>query len=163
VAGVAIWLFCLKSKDLVRVRTAMQASRKQIIATSQRSSRSAVVTVEFAIVLPVLIALVVGIVESCNLIFVKQSLTVSAYEGARAAIVNGMSQTDIEARTNQVVADRKIKNTTILISPNPPSAAGYGTYITVRVQATYGTNAIIPGWFFGGVTLQSSVKMMKEY
>jgi len=141
----------------------MQASRKQNLAKSRRSSRSAVVTVEFAIVLPVLIALVVGIVESCNLIYVKQALTVSAYEGARAAIVKGMTQTDIEARCNQVLTDRKIKNTSILISPNPPSAATYGTYITVRVQTTYGSNAIIPGWFFGGVTLRSSVKMMKEY
>ena len=141
----------------------MRTSRQQTLATSRRSSRLAVVTVEFAIVLPVLIALVVGIVESCNLIYVKQSLTVSAYEGARAAIVKGMTQTDIEARSNQLLADRKIKNTAILISPNPPSAAAYGSYITVRVQATYGTNAIIPGWFFGGVTLQSSVKMMKEY
>jgi Flp pilus assembly protein TadG len=121
------------------------------------------VTVEFALVLPVLIALIVGIVESCNLIYVKQSLTISAYEGARAAIVKGMTQTDIEARTDQVLSDRKIKNTTILISPNPPSSASYGNYITVRVQATYGPNAVVPGWFFGGVTLTTSVKMMKEY
>jgi Flp pilus assembly protein TadG len=141
----------------------MQTSRKQSLATSRRSSRSAVVTVEFAIVLPVLIALIVGIVESCNLIYVKQLLTISAYEGARAAIVKGMTQTDIEARANQVLSDRKIKNTTILISPNPPSSASYGSYITVRVQAAYGSNAMIPGWFFGGVTLTTSVKMMKEY
>ena len=141
----------------------MQASRTQIIATSKRFSRSAVVTVEFALVLPVLIALVVGIVESCNLIYVKQSLTVSAYEGSRAAIVKGMSLTDIEARSNQVLSDRRISNATVLISPNPPSASAYGSYITVRVQTTYGSNAIIPGWFFDGVTLSSSVKMMKEY
>jgi Flp pilus assembly protein TadG len=141
----------------------MRVSRKQNPATTRRPARSAVVTVEFAMVLPVLVALVVGIVESCNLIYVKQSLTVSAYEGARAAIVKGMTQTDIQARVNQVLTDRKIKNTTILISPNPPSAASYGTYINVRVQANYGSNAIIPGWFFGSVTLRSSVKMMKEY
>ena len=141
----------------------MRFSRRQNPATSWRRARSGVVTVEFAIVLPVLVALVVGIVECCNLIYVKQSLTVSAYEGARAAIVKGMTQTEIEARCNQVLTDRRINSTSILISPGPPSAAAYGTYITVRVQSTYGANAIIPGWFFGSVTLRSSVKMMKEY
>ena len=141
----------------------MRTSRTQTFATTLPPSRRAAVTVEFAIVLPVLIALVVGIVESCNLIYVKQSLTVSAYEGARAAIVKGMSVTDIQARSNQVLTDRKIKSTTILISPTSPSTASYGSYITVQVQATYGSNTIIPGFFFGNVTLKSSIRMMKEY
>ena len=141
----------------------MQTPRKQIRSTPQQSQRSAVVTVELSIVLPVLMILVVGIVESCNLFYIKQSLTISAYEGARAAIVKGMPVSNIDARSNQVLSDRGIANGAILVTPNPPSSGAYGTYITVRVQAPYSTNTLIPGWMFGGTTLRTSVRMMKEY
>ena len=141
----------------------MKILRTRVHETPDRSARSAVATVELSIVLPVLLALVVGIVESCNLIYIKQSLTISAYEGARAAIVKDMPLSSIDARSNQVLADRKITNATILVTPSSPSSASYGTYITVRLQAPYAANSLIPGWWFGGVTLQSSVKMMKEY
>ncbi len=141
----------------------MKALRKQSSCASRRHLRSAVVAVEMAIVLPVLMTLVVGIVESCNLIYIKQSLTISAYEGARAAIVKGIPLSEVSARSNQILADRKITNATIRVSPTSPSSAKYGAYITVRVQAPYAKNSLIPGWFFGRVTLNSSVKMMKEY
>ena len=141
----------------------MQIIRKPISSAIRRNPRSAAVAVEMSIVLPVLMALVVGIVESCNLIYIKQSLTISAYEGARAAVVKGMPLSDINARSNQILVDRHITNATILVSPTLPSSASYGTYITVSVQAPYAQNSLIPGWLFGGVTLQSSVRMMKEY
>lgn len=128
-----------------------------------RDQRSAVVTVELSIVLPVLMILVIGVVETCNLFYVKQSLTIAAYEGARAAIVKGMGVSDINARSNQVLTDRHIAGTTVSITPNPPSSAAYGTYITVQVQAPYAANALIPGWLFGGTMLRTSVRMMKEY
>jgi Flp pilus assembly protein TadG len=141
----------------------MQTVRKRISGPLQRKQRSAVVTVELSIVLPVLMILVIGVVETCNLFYVKQSLTIAAYEGARAAIVKGMVLSDIYARSNQVLADRHIAGTTVTVTPNPPSGAAYGTYITVQVQAPYAANALIPGWLFGGTTLRTSVKMMKEY
>ena len=141
----------------------MQTLRKQIRSNPQHKQRSAVVTVELSIVLPVLMILVVGVVESCNLFYVKQSLTISAYEGARAAIAKDMPVSSIDARCNQVLTDRKIANGTVQVTPNTPSSGAYGTYITVRVQAPYGTNTLIPGWMFGGTTLQTSVRMMKEY
>ena len=141
----------------------MQTLRKPINGTPLPNPRSAVVTVELSIVLPVLMILVIGIVETCNLFYIKQSLTISAYEGARAAIVKDMPVGNIGVRCNQVLSDRRIGGTSVITTPATPSSAAYGTYITVRVQAPYGANALIPGWLFGGITLQSSVKMMKEY
>jgi hypothetical protein len=141
----------------------MQNSRKRIHSTPTRHQRSAVVTVELSIVLPVLMILVIGIVESCNLFYIKQSLTISAYEGARAAIVKDMPVGSINVRSNQVLTDRKIASGTVLVTPTTPSTAAYGSYITVKVEAPYNSNSLIPGWLFGGITLRSSVKMMKEY
>ncbi|MCA9011034.1 MAG: pilus assembly protein [Planctomycetaceae bacterium] len=141
----------------------MQTVRKRFPGPLPRDQRSAVVTVELSIVLPVLMILVIGVVETCNLFYVKQSLTIAAYEGARAAIVKGMAVSAINTRSNQVLTDRHIAGTTVSITPNPPSSAAYGTYITVQVQAPYAANALIPGWLFGGTMLRTSVRMMKEY
>ena len=141
----------------------MQTSRKRLHSIPTRDSRSAVATVELSIVLPVLMILVVGIVESCHLFYIKQSLTVSAYEGARAAIVKGMPLSSINNRSDQVLTDRGIANGAIVITPSLPSSAAYGTYISVRAEAPYNMNSLIPGWLFSGITLRSTVKMMKEY
>jgi Flp pilus assembly protein TadG len=121
------------------------------------------VAVEMAVVLPLLILLIVGIVESTNLIYLKQSLTISAYEGVRAAITTSATTADVADRANQIIADRKVKGSSIAIIPADFQAAGYGTYISVKVSAAYGSNSLMPGWFFTGTTLSSEVKMMKEY
>ena len=41
--------------------------------------------------------LVIGTIEACSMIFLKQSLAVAAYEGARTAIVPGTTQADVDA------------------------------------------------------------------
>jgi len=51
-----------------------------------RGSRRAVAASELAVCLPILVLLVLAMIESCTMIFLKQSLTVSAYEGIRKAI-----------------------------------------------------------------------------
>lgn len=131
--------------------------------TQPRSRRRGAVAVEMAIVLPALLLLVVGIVESSNLIYLKQSLTVAAYEGARASIAFQATSTDVNTHANLIVADRKVQASSILITPSNFSSQPYGTYIAVEVSAPYQSNSVVPGWLFGGITLKSKVRMMKEY
>jgi Flp pilus assembly protein TadG len=130
---------------------------------SQSPERNGAVAVEMAVVLPVLLLLIFGIIESCNLIFLKQALTVAAYEGVRASIADGTTDFDVNERADQILNDRNVKSSTLTISPTNFTAAPYGSYIAVEVSAPYATNSIIPGWFFGSITLKSKVRMMKEY
>ncbi len=116
-----------------------------------------------AVVLPVLLLLIFGIIESCNLIYLKQSLTVAAYEGVRASVAEGNTDVEVQSRAYQVINDRKVKSSTLTVTPSNFTAAPYGTYIAVEVSAPYSANSIIPGWFFGSVNLKSKVRMMKEY
>ena len=131
--------------------------------TTVSSDRRGAVAVEMAVVLPVLLLLIFGIIESCNLIFLKQSLTVASYEGVRASIAQGNTSVVVNERANQILNDRKIKSATLTITPSNFTVAPYGSYIAVEVSAPYSANSIIPGWFFGGITLKSKVRMMKEY
>ena len=49
-------------------------------------SRSGVAAVEFAVCLPVLVVLILGSIECCSMIFLRQSLAIVAYEGLRVAV-----------------------------------------------------------------------------
>ena len=57
--------------------------------------------------------LVVGTIEACSMIFLKQSLAVAAYEGARTAIIPGATKAQVEAACNQILADRKVDGGTV--------------------------------------------------
>ena len=48
--------------------------------------RRGVAASELAVCLPVIVLLVLAMIEACTMIFLKQSLTVAAYEGVRTAI-----------------------------------------------------------------------------
>ena len=116
-----------------------------------------------AVCLPILVLLVLAMIESCTMIFVKQSLTVASYEGIRKAIEPSATTAQVEAACNAVLADRRVKGATITITPTNFQAAARGTYITVSVSAPAAKNSVIPGSFFAGRTLSGSATMMKEF
>ena len=128
-----------------------------------RGSRRAVAASELAVCLPILVLLVLAMIESCTMIFLKQSLTVSAYEGIRKAIEPSATAAQIEAACNAVLADRRVNDAKIAISPSNFQSIARGQYITVTVSAPAGKNSVIPGTFFSGRTLTGSATMMKEF
>ena len=75
----------------------------------KRRRRKGVAIVELAICLPVIVVLVVGSIEACSMIFVKQSLHIAAYEAVRVAIRQGSSNTDVLDRGNQILNERNVK------------------------------------------------------
>jgi hypothetical protein len=81
----------------------------------------------------------------------------------RASIAEGNTDVLVNQRANQILSDRKIKSAILTITPSNFTAAPHGSYIAVEVSASYSANSIIPRWFFGGITLKSKVRMMKEY
>jgi Flp pilus assembly protein TadG len=54
--------------------------------TRTRKSRQAAATVELAICLPVVLTIAFGTIDICSVLFLKESLTIAAYEGARAGM-----------------------------------------------------------------------------
>ena len=56
-----------------------------------------------AFLTPVLLALVMGMIEAARLGMVCQLLTTAAREGCRVAVLNGMTQSDVQDRINTVL------------------------------------------------------------
>lgn len=99
------------------------------------SSRQGVAAVEAAVALPLLILLVFGAIEVANGIFLTQTLSVAAYEGARAAVSPGGTAEQVEQRIADVLTRRGISVYVIEIQPAISDSTPRGTAITVEVQA----------------------------
>lgn len=137
--------------------------RKLKSGHSKAETRRGLAAVEVAVCLPILLMITFGVVESCNLIYFKQSLTVAAYEGVRAAITSDAAIATVNDRSQQVLTDRRVTNATVSTTPVDPETAAYGEYVAVTVSADYSENAMLPGWFFGNRNVQATIRMMKEF
>ncbi len=129
---------------------------------TQKSTRGGVAAVEFAVCLPAIVLLVMASIESCSMIFLDQTLYVSGYEGVRAAIQQDATNAEVLQRCNDVLDARFVNGTSIDIEPADVAEVDSGQTITITITAPCDANAIMPSWFFGGKTLQTSSTMVKE-
>jgi Flp pilus assembly protein TadG len=127
------------------------------------TTRRGVAASELAVCLPVIVLLVLAMIEACTMIFLKQSLTAAAYEGARTSLVSGATAADVQAAAGGVLGDRRVRSGRVTVRPGNFATLEPGEYIEVTVSAATGPNSVIPGSFMRGRTLSASATMMKEF
>jgi Flp pilus assembly protein TadG len=125
-------------------------------------TRAGVAAAEFAVCLPVIILIVLATIEACTMVFLKQSLSIAAYEGARAALVQSASTADVQRVAQQVLTERRVNGGTVSISPANLASIKPGQYLTVTVSAPAAGNNSIPLRFYRGRSVAGSATMMKE-
>jgi Flp pilus assembly protein TadG len=125
----------------------MQTMKKSLRRLVTR--QDGVVTVEFVILFPILVLIVVGIVEFGHLWYVRQTLTNASREGARAAVVYAVDPgtnnvIDSNTRTNLATAavnkyltDTKFPGTWTPVVTFPAGTAT-GNPMTVTVTSPSG-------------------------
>ena len=163
------------SNPFYRSFTEANVAMKSLLNTMRSSSkrrgyragkRKAAATVEFAICLPVLIALTLGTMDLCSVIFLKESVTIAAYEGARRGVGRGRTNEDVTNRIIEFLDDRDINynqgNLVVFGSPDFTNAETLEN-VTVTVAVPAAGNMIIPLGMFDDLTVSSSVTMRKEY
>jgi hypothetical protein len=141
--------------------------RKQLIHVprirrSGRRPHRGVAAAELAVCLPIVVLLVVATIEACSAIFLKQSLTVAAYEGVRTALEEGATATNVEDTCNRIFADRRIKGARVRVRPSDIAALEPGEFVDVIVSAPAASNSVVPATFYRGRTLSSTASMMIE-
>ncbi|MFT5524241.1 MAG: Flp pilus assembly protein TadG [Pirellulaceae bacterium] len=129
----------------------------------RKSNRSGLAIVEFAIALPVFVLIVMATIESSSMIFMKQSLEISAYEGVRTALVRGSNENNVIGSCNQILEARSVTAAVVTVTPSNFSSLNYGDYIQVSVAAPCSENSLLGPWFYGGRTLVATAEMMKEF
>jgi len=128
-----------------------------------RRRRRGVAATELAVCLPIVVLLVLGTIEACSMIFLKQSLSVAAYEGARTAIIPGMKQADVETACKQILLDRNVVGATVTVKPTNIDALNPGDFVDVTVSAPCNSNSVVPNKFYKGRTLSATASMMIEF
>ena len=124
-------------------------------------TRGAVV-VEFAVVLPVFILLIMGMMEYGRMIMVQQLLVNASREGARHATLDGATTFSVIARVNSYLDNAGVSGAQITVAPNPASAAS-ATAITVDASIPFADVSWLPSPMFLGTTnLQTSSVMLRE-
>lgn len=124
--------------------------------------RRGVAVTELAVCLPIIVLLVLATIEACSAMFLKQSLTAAAYEGARTAIEQGATTATVQAACDQILADRKIKGAKVTIKPSNIAALNPGDFVDVTVTAPCNSNSAVPTAFYRGKTLSANASMMIE-
>jgi Flp pilus assembly protein TadG len=120
-----------------------------------------------ALVAPLFITLVLGMIEASRLGMVCQLLTTAAREGCRVAVLNGMTQTDVQNRVNTVLSGSGISVGTVTptcASPYTWTTAPGGTAITVSLSVAYNQVSWLKvATFFNGATLSAAATMSSEH
>jgi Flp pilus assembly protein TadG len=128
-----------------------------------RRNRRATAAVEFAIVAPVFLLLVFGMIEYGRMVMVQQIITNASREGARTAVLDGATTASVETAVNNYLSSGSISGATVTVSPNPPSSAQYGDPVTVTVSVPFSQVSWLPSpMYLGGKTLTSSTVMRRE-
>lgn len=131
-----------------------------------RRGRSGTSAVELAIVAPVLVAMIMGQIESSRLGMVMQLLTTAAREGCRVAVLDGSTQADVQNRVNGVLNGAGIDVGTV--TPTCPSpyawdSAPMGTPITVTLSVPYAKVSWLGApIFFQGANVTASATLSSE-
>lgn len=128
------------------------------------TSESGSATVEFALVLPIFLLLIFGMIEFGRLLSVQHLLNTAAREGARMASLPGADNASVIAKINEVLSGGGIAYDTLQLTPSNVSSAGRNDPVTVRIRVNYESVAwvggIVPG--LAGKQLQGVVVMRKE-
>lgn len=133
-------------------------------------SRTGAAATEFALIVPVILVLFAGTVELCTTIFVKEAVTIAAYEGARAGIQRKSTNQNIYNRVEAFLASRNIEyegsiQDIVEITPDVTTAATLEP-IVVSVSVPIQGNTVLPFSWLQFVTVDDitvEVVMRKEF
>jgi Flp pilus assembly protein TadG len=104
-----------------------------LMSRRRASAETGAELIEFALVLPVLLVIVGGIIDFGFLFQRYEVLTNAAREGARVAVLPGYTNADVTARVNQYLQAGGVPaGATITVGAAQNIPVGGGTCITVR-------------------------------
>jgi len=128
-----------------------------------RQNRHGTATTELALCLPLLLLFCFGTIEACAAIYLKQTLTIAAYEGVRTANFFGSTNSDVQATCERIFADRGIVGATISTTPTDLRDAAAGEFIAVECSADTTPNLLCSPWLFAGQVVVGRAEFMKKY
>lgn len=138
----------------------------RISKRKSNASRQAAATIELAICLPILVSIAFSTVEICSALYLKESLTIAAYEGSRVGKAAGGTNANAVARVFSILDERGIKydrSSAVTISAPGFDTAGELTLVTVTVKVKAQDNTISLTSLFLATFIEARVVCAKEF
>ena len=133
------------------------------VCRSYRKKRRGAAAVEFAVVAPVFLLLVFGMIEYGRMVMVQQVITNASREGARTGVLDGSTNGDVLAVVDQYLSSGSISGATITVTPTNPEDAEFGDPVTVTVDIPFSQVSWLPSpMYLGGKTLSATTVMRRE-
>ena len=126
------------------------------IASGHRNSsglrargRRATATIELVVCLPMMMLLVFGSIQLCDLIFLQQTVVSAAYEGTIELARPNASSASVVNRVEQILTMHDIQGFEVKILPEGTEVGDLatGTPVQIEVSADVDTNLAVDGWF----------------
>lgn len=144
-----------------------RATTKSTIRTAnaRRNSRRGTAATECALCLPIVVLITFGTIDISSALFLKESLTIAAYEGSRVGALQGGTDASAIARVQEILNERGIsyvESSVVISSPSFNTAATL-QHVTVTVQVQCQGNMPLTGNFFKNRSINASVTFRKEF
>lgn len=128
--------------------------------------RSGATTVEFAVLAPILFALILGIIEIGRGLMVVHLLTNAARQGCRTGVIEGTTTAQITQVVQSTLQSQGISSDTVTVQVNDGSAdastAQAGDEITVQVSVPVSKITWLPGARFLSGNLTGKYTLRRE-
>ena len=144
------------------IQTALPARHRR-----RRDERSGTAVVEAALCIPLIILLMLGTLEVCAGIFLAESLTVCAYEAARAGVRRRSTAEDVRERALEALSDRHVTlidaDESINVEPSDFDDLNALDEIRVTITAPTAGNSLYIFDTFVNRNITASVSMVREF
>ena len=130
-----------------------------LIADSRRGAAA----VELAVVTPVLLILVLGIIESGQAISVRQSMLDAARGACRLATLENVTNQQALDQIDAAMSTARISQFSATVSPTPLTSANKGDLVSVQISANFNDVSWLPiPNYFAGLTLTGACSLPHE-
>ncbi|QDT51918.1 TadE/TadG family type IV pilus assembly protein [Symmachiella dynata] len=127
---------------------------------SQQSKRRGALTVEFALVVPVLFLFFFAQLEFSRANMIRNMITTACYEGARAGVVPGATADQVRATAQNILDIAGVSVSEITVTPSVVTTET--TVVTVTIDVPLDDNSWIIPRYFIGQSFTDSVTLDRE-
>jgi Flp pilus assembly protein TadG len=132
---------------------------RRLFKSVPRDCRGATL-VEFAIVAPVFLLIILALFEFAWINVVRHTADNAAYEAARTVMVPGATAAEGVTEANQLLSAVGARNATVTVTPGV--IATDTTHVTVQVNVPMDSNALLLPRFTRGLQLRSQARLRTE-
>lgn len=137
------------------------SKRARLWKSMRLGKRDGLAVAETAILLPLITLLVFGSIELANGIFLKQSITIAAYEGGRAISRAGATEAHGEARVAEILSMRNVSEYQVSFSPEVTMDTPRGTTLEISVTAPASTLSVGPLRHLAGEDISFTYRVVR--